>query len=59
MAPRAPATVPSTSKTNKGIPEDTLEDLIKGFKELRVEMSALRRDQDQRLHAQMKGQRGL
>ena len=44
MAPRAPTTIPSTSKTSKVIPKDTLEDLIKGFKELRIEMSALRRD---------------
>ena len=34
MAPRAPTVVPSISKTSKVILEDTLEDLIKGFKEL-------------------------
>ena len=45
MAPKTPATIPSTSKINKVIPEDTLEDVIKGFKELKVELTALRRDQ--------------
>ena len=59
MAPRAPATVPSTSKTNKGIPEDTLEDLIKGFKELKVEMSALRRDQRPKTSRPNEGSKGF
>ena len=44
MAPKIPAATLSTSKINKVIPEDTLEDLIKGFKELKVELTALRRD---------------
>ena len=44
MAPKTPIATPSTSKINKMILEDTLEDLIKGFKELKVELTVLRRD---------------
>ena len=44
MVPRAPTAVPSISKISKVIPKHTLEDLIKGFKKLKVEMSALRRN---------------
>ena len=40
---RAPTTSPSISKTAKPVDEGTLEDLIKGFKELKVEMSELRK----------------
>jgi hypothetical protein len=45
LAPKAPVLVPSTSRINKVVPEDTLEDLIKGFKDLKVELTALRRNQ--------------
>jgi hypothetical protein len=45
LAPKAPAVAPSISRINKVVPEDTLEDLIKGFKELKVELTALRRNQ--------------
>ena len=45
MAPKIPAAVSSTFKINKVIPEDILENLIKDFKELKVELIALRRDQ--------------
>ena len=38
-----PTASPSTSKLAKSIDEGTLEDLIKGFKELKVEMSELRK----------------
>ena len=38
-----PTASSSTSKLAKPIDEGTLEDLIKGFKELKVEMSELRR----------------
>ena len=38
-----PTASPSTSKLAKPIDEGTLEDLIKGFKELKVEMSELRK----------------
>ena len=39
----APTALPSISKTAKPVDEGTLEDLIKGFKELKVEMSELRK----------------
>ena len=39
----APTASPSISKTAKPVDEGTLEDLIKGFKELKVEMSELRK----------------
>ena len=42
IAPKTPATAPFTSKINKVIPENTLEDLIKVLK---VELTTLRRDQ--------------
>jgi hypothetical protein len=45
LAPKASVVAPSTSRINKVVPEDTLEDLIKGFKELKVELTALRRNQ--------------
>ena len=45
LAPKALAIVPSISRINKVIPKDTLENLIKGFKELKVELTALRRNQ--------------
>ena len=38
-----PTASPSTSKLAKPVDEGTLEDLIKGFKELKVEMSELRK----------------
>ena len=41
----APTASPSISKTAKPVDEGTLEDLIKGFKELKVEMSELRKAQ--------------
>ena len=44
MAPKIPAAAPSTSKINKVIPEDTLEDRIKGFKKLKVKLTTLRKD---------------
>ena len=59
MAPRAPKIIPSTSKTNKGILEDTLEDLIKDFKELRIEMSALKRDQRPKTSCPNEGSKGF
>ena len=34
---------PSTSKLAKSVDDDTLEELIKGFKELKVKMSELRK----------------
>ena len=39
----APTALPSISKTAKLVDEGTLEDLIKGFKELKIEMSKLRK----------------
>ena len=39
----APTTSPSISKTAEPVDEGTLEELIKGFKELKVEMSELRK----------------
>lgn len=39
----APTSSPSTSKSAKPVDEGTLEELIKGFKELKVEMSELRK----------------
>ena len=39
----APTASPTISKTAKLVDEGTLEDLIKGFKELKVEMSELRK----------------
>ena len=39
----APTALPSISKTAKPVDEGTLEDLIKRFKELKVEMSELRK----------------
>ena len=59
MAPKAPAIVSSTSKTSKSIPEDTLENLIKGFKKLRVEMSILRRDQRPKTSRPNEGSKGF
>ena len=59
MALRALAATPSTSKISKVIPKDTLEDLIKGFKELKVEMNALRRDQRPKTSRLEEGSRGL
>ena len=38
-----PIASPSTSKLAKSVHDDTLEELIKGFKELKVEMSELRK----------------
>ena len=45
MAPKTPAAIPSTSKINKVIPKDILENLIKDFKELKVELTILRKNQ--------------
>ena len=45
LAPKARAIVPSTFRINKVVPEDILVDLIKGFKVLKVELTALRRNQ--------------
>ena len=42
--PRAP-TPSSSSKTSKTIADDTLEELVKGLRDLRVEMSELRKIQ--------------
>ena len=39
MAPKTSAVAPSTSKINKVILEDTLENLIKNFKKLKMKMS--------------------
>jgi hypothetical protein len=44
VAPKALTIIPSTLRINKVVPEDILEDLIKGFKELKVELTALRRN---------------
>jgi hypothetical protein len=44
LAPKALTIAPSTLRINKVVPEDILEDLIKGFKELKVELTALRRN---------------
>ena len=59
MTPRAPTIVPSTSKISKVIPENTLEELIKGFKKLMVEMSALRRDQRPKTSCPNEGSKGF
>ena len=59
MAPRAPAAVSFTSKSSKVIPEDSLEDLIKGFKELRVEVSALRRNHRPKTSRPNEGSKGF
>lgn len=40
-----PSTPTLSSKTSKTIPDDTLEELVKGLKDLRVEMSELRKIQ--------------
>ena len=40
-----PTASPSTSKTAKPVDEGTLEEFIKGFKELKVEMNELRKIQ--------------
>ena len=45
MAPKTLAAAPSTSKINKVIPDDILEDLIKDFKKLKVELTTLKKDQ--------------
>jgi hypothetical protein len=45
LAPKAPVVAPSTSKINKVVLDDIVEDLIKGFKELKLELIALRRNQ--------------
>lgn len=58
LAPKAPGVASSTSKSNKAVPEDTLEDLIKGFKELKVEMSALRRNQGPSTSRPVEGSKG-
>ena len=39
MVPKTSAVAPSTSKINKVILEDTLENLIKNFKKLKMKMS--------------------
>jgi hypothetical protein len=59
MVPKALATAPSTSKTNKVVPDDILEDLIKDFKELKVEMSALRRNQRPSTSRLVEGSKGV
>jgi hypothetical protein len=43
LAPKAPIVAPSKSRINKEVSEDTLEDLIKGFKELKVELTTLKK----------------
>jgi hypothetical protein len=58
LAPKAPAIAPSTSKINKVVPEDILKDLIKGFKELKVEMSDLRRNQEPSTSRPVEGLKG-
>ena len=58
MASKTSAAVPSTSKINKVIPEDTLEDLIKSFKELKVKLTALRRDQRPNTSRSIEGSKG-
>jgi hypothetical protein len=45
LTPKAPVVAPTTSRINKVVPEDSLENLIKAFKELKVELTALRRNQ--------------
>ena len=50
LAPKVPAVVLFTSRINKVVPEDILENLIKDFKELKVELTALRRNQGQAFH---------
>jgi hypothetical protein len=58
LAPKAPVVAPSTSRINKVVPEDTLEDLIKGFKELKVELTALRRNQGPSTSRPVEGSKG-
>jgi hypothetical protein len=58
LAPKALVVVPSTSRINKVVPEDTLEDLIKGFKELKVELTALRRNQGPSTSRPVEGSKG-
>ena len=58
MAPKIPTSAPSMFKIDKVIPEDTLKDLIKGFKELKVEMSVLRKDQRPNTSQPIEGSKG-
>jgi hypothetical protein len=58
LAPKAPAVVPSISKITTVVPEDTLEDLIKDFKELKVELTALRRNQGPSTSRPVEGSKG-
>jgi hypothetical protein len=58
LAPKAPVVAPSTSRINKVVPEDTLEDLIKSFKELKVELAALRRNQGPSTSRSVEGSKG-
>jgi hypothetical protein len=58
LAPKAPVVAPSTSRINKVVPEDTLEDLIKDFKELKVELTALRRNQGPSTSRPVEGSKG-
>jgi hypothetical protein len=58
LALKAPVVAPSTSKINKVVPEDILEDLIKGFKELKVELTTLRRNQGPSTSRPIEGSKG-
>jgi hypothetical protein len=55
LAPKTPAVVPSIFGINKVVPEDIVEDLIKDFKELKVKMSALRRNNGPNTSRPMEG----
>ena len=58
MALKTPTVVPSTSKINKVISENTVENLIKGFKELKVKLIALKRDQNPNTSRPIKRSKG-
>ena len=58
ISPKTLAAAPFTSKINKVIPKNTLKDLIKDFKELKVEMSALKRDQKPNISRLVEGSKG-
>jgi hypothetical protein len=58
LDPKAHVVAPSTSRINKVVQEDTLEDLIKGFKELKVELTALRRNQGPSTSRPVEGSKG-
>jgi hypothetical protein len=58
LTPKAPVVAPTTSRINKVVPEDSLENLIKAFKELKVELTALRRNQGPSTSRPVEGSKG-